>query len=92
MVIDNMDKLENKMKNFIIKLLTNCNNLDIIIGSRNQNQFADLNEAKIIKLNPLNEVDAVKLFYEYAENYSKKKDIIKCEEIVEFINLDPNSK
>ncbi len=62
MVIDNMDKLENKMKNFIIKLLTNCSHIDIIIGSRNQNQFADLNEAKIIKLNPLNEVEAVKLF------------------------------
>lgn len=43
MIIDSMDKCENKMKNFIIKLLNNCNNLDIIIGSRNKNVFDDWN-------------------------------------------------
>jgi hypothetical protein len=37
MIIDNMDILNKKMENFIIKILANCNHIDIIIGSRNQN-------------------------------------------------------
>ena len=48
MIFDNMDILNNKMKNFIVKLLANCNHIDIIIGSRNKNQFENLSEAKII--------------------------------------------
>ena len=92
MIIDNMDILNKKMENFIIKILANCNHIDIIIGSRNQNQFENLSEAKIIKINPLKEIDSVELFKEYAENNSINKNYISGEEYVDLINLDPNSK
>ena len=92
MIIDNMDILNNKMKNFIVKILANCNHIDIIIGSRNKNQFENLSEAKIILINPLNEIDSVELFKEYAENNSINKNNITGEEYVDLINLDPNSK
>jgi hypothetical protein len=51
-----------------------------------------LSEAKIIKINPLKEIDSVELFKEYAENNSINKNYISGEEYVDLINLDPNSK
>ena len=83
MIIDSMDKCENKMKNFIIKLLNNCNNLDIIIGSRNKNAFNDWNYDKIVKLElgNLESINTVKLFYYIVENVLKTKTTITCEEL-----------
>lgn len=50
MIIDSMNTCENKMKKFIINLLSKCNNLDVIIGSRNKNVFDDWNSDNIVKL------------------------------------------
>jgi len=57
------------MKNFIQKLLMKCNNINIIIGTRNQNEFSKLTNAQIIQLKSINEIESIKLFYKFAENY-----------------------
>ncbi len=46
-----------------------CNNINIIIGTRNQNEFSKLTNAQIIQLKSINEIDSIKLFYKFAENY-----------------------
>lgn len=35
MIIDSMDIFDNNMKYFIMQLLMDCKNIEIIIGSRN---------------------------------------------------------
>ena len=81
------------MKDFIIKLLNNCNNLDIIIGSRNKSAFDDWQQDKIIhmELNNLDTTNTIKLFDYFVEDVFKNSKIIGFSELEDLIKMDKDS-